>query len=87
MAVMATLLVIYGDNLNRLVKKQLRDSHFIIRTIIFVLICTFAYGALLIYVTPLLTKLLYSFSMIYLGPFIVAVFISLGLIAEKKHYL
>ena len=85
MAIMATLLVIYGDMINRMVKRQISSLHFLFRTLIFVLLCTFGYGALLIYVTPMLTKLLASLGMIYLGPLVVALFITLGTIAEKKN--
>lgn len=85
MAVMATLLVIYGETVNRLLKRQISGLHFLLRTIIFILLCTFGYGALLIYLTPILTKLLASLGMIYLGPLVVAVFITLGMIAEKKN--
>lgn len=85
MAIMATLLVIYGDTINRMLKRQISGLHFLFRTLIFILLCTFGYGALLIYVAPMLTELLASLGMIYLGPLVVAVFITLGTIAEKKN--
>jgi hypothetical protein len=85
MAIMATLLVIYGETVNRLLKRQIGGLHFILRTVIFILLCTFGYGALLIYATPLLSKLLASVGMIYLGPLVLGVFITLGTIAEKKN--
>ncbi len=85
MAIMATILVIYGETVNRLFKRQISGLHFIFRTILFILLCTFGYGALLIYVTPMLAKLLASMGMIYLGPLVLGVFIALGVIAEKKN--
>ena len=85
MAIMATLLVIYGEIINRMLKRQISGLHFIIRTLLFILLCAFGYGALLIYVTPLLAQLLASVGMIYLGPLVLAVFITLGSIAEKKN--
>lgn len=85
MAIMATLLVIYGDTINRMLKRQISSLHFLLRTVIFILLCTFGYGALLIYGTPVLTKLLASLGMIYLGPLVAGVFIALGMIAEKKN--
>ncbi len=85
MAIMATLLVIYGEILNRMLKRQISGLHFIIRTLLFIFLCAFGYGALLIYVTPLLAQLLASVGMIYLGPLVLAVFITLGSIAEKKN--
>lgn len=85
MAIMATILVIYGETVNRMFKRQMSGLHFIIRTIFFILLCTFGYGALLIYGTPILSKLLASVGMIYLGPLVLGVFIALGTIAEKKN--
>ena len=84
MAIMATLLVIYGHSINRLVKKQTSGMHFIFRTLIFILLCTFGYGALLIYVTPILSHILVGVGMIYLGPLIVGIFVTLGVLAEKE---
>ncbi|MCU7938723.1 MAG: DUF3392 domain-containing protein [gamma proteobacterium symbiont of Bathyaustriella thionipta] len=85
MAIMATLLVIYGDAINRMVKRRIIGLHFLLRTLIFILLCAFGYGALLIYVTPMISKLLASLGMIYLGPLVVALFIALGTMAEKKN--
>ncbi len=85
MAIMATILVIYGETVNRLFRRQISGLHFIFRTVLFILLCTFGYGALLIYMTPMLAKLLASISMIYLGPLVVGIFIALGTIAERKN--
>jgi len=87
MAIMATLLVIYGEVINRLLKKQISSMHFIFRSAIFIILCTFGYGAILVYGTPLLSKALSSLGFIYLGPLIVCIFISLGIIAEKKNHI
>lgn len=85
MAIMATLLVIYGETINGMIKKQINGMHFIFRTLIFILLCAFGYGALLVFVTPLLGKWLASVGMIYLGPLILGIFITLGILAEKKN--
>ncbi|MCW8932435.1 MAG: DUF3392 domain-containing protein [Gammaproteobacteria bacterium] len=85
MAIMATLLVIYGDTVNRIIKRQIIGLHFVLRTLIFILVCAFGYGALLIYATPVLAKLLASVGMVYLGPLVLGVLITLGIIAEKKN--
>ena len=87
LAIMATLLVIYGNSINRMVKRQTHELHFIFRTSIFILLCTFGYGALLVFFTPILGKWLANLGMIYLGPFIVGVFITLGVMAERKNHI
>ena len=85
MAIMATLLVIYGETINRMVKRQINGLHFLFRTLIFILLCAFGYGALLIVVTPMLAKSLASVGMLYFGPLVLGIFIGLGIIAEKKN--
>ncbi len=87
MAIMATLLVIYGHSINRLVKKQISGMHFIFRTLVFIVLCSFGYGALLIYVTPILSHLLAAVGLIYLGPLITGIFITLGVLAEKQNQI
>ena len=46
MAQVATLLVIYGDSLNTMIKKSIAEFHVIMRFAIYVIICAFGYGAL-----------------------------------------
>ena len=85
LAIMATVLVIYGETINRMVKRQTSGMHFFFRTLVFILLCAFGYGALLVFVTPLLGKWLASVSMVYLGPLVLGIFITLGILAEKKN--
>lgn len=85
MAIMATLLVIYGDTINRMVKRQVSGMHFIFRTLVFILLCAFGYGAIVVFLTPMMAKWLASVSMMYLGPLVLAIFITLGIVAEKKN--
>jgi hypothetical protein len=87
MAIMATLLVIFGSRINYMIKRQIGRLHFILRTLIFILICTFGYGAALIYLTPMLSQLLASMGMIYLGPLVLGIFIALGSFAERNNHI
>lgn len=87
LAIMATLLVIYGNSINRAVKKHTNGLHFMFRTAVFILLCAFGYGALLIFFTPILGKWLARIDMIYLGPMVVGVFIILGVLAERKNQI
>lgn len=84
MAIMAALLVIYGGVINRMLKKQISGLPFIFRSAIFIILCSFGYGAVLVYGIPFLAKTLASLGLIYFGPLIVCVFIALGIAAEKK---
>lgn len=83
----ATLMVIYGDLLNKQVKAVLMPYHFLLRTIGFVLACAFGYGALLIWLAPLLSKVFLLLPELYRGSVIVVSFFCLGWLADKRRYI
>jgi hypothetical protein len=83
----ATLLVIYGDKINKQVKLFLRAYHFILRTAGFVLLCGFGYGMLLLWLSPALKDLLLMLPSMYRGLAIVLAFIGLGMLADKRRYI
>lgn len=85
--VIATLLVLYGDNINRAVKRQISHYHFIVRTFIFILLCAFGYGLLLTWLVPLIARLLHSVPSLYLGVVTIGILIALGVLAERKRVL
>lgn len=87
MTIIATVLVVYGDMLNKQIKKLLSPHHFILRTLGFVLICAFGYGALIIFSTPLVKSLLLQIPSLYRGLSIVLVFLLLGYLAEHRRYI
>ncbi len=86
-ALTASLLVIFGDDINRLVKNQVRHKHFVIRTLTFVLVCAFGFGMLAIFIAPGLAKLLSYFGDRYLVVVVVAAFVGIGMMAERKRYM
>lgn len=85
--VVATLLVLYGNNVNAAVRRQILHYHFIIRTLIFILLCAFGYGLLTTMLTPFLATQLASVSNYYLGPLVLVIMITLGVLAERKRQL
>ena len=85
--VVATLLVIYGDVINKHIKRALAPYHFVIRTGVFVLICAFGYGALLLFVAPHFQALLSYIPKPYLGVSVIGVFLLLGYLAENRRYI
>lgn len=86
-AMISTVLVIYGDTINKYIKTNIRSMNFILRVLVFVMICTFAYGGMLAFVAPLLAKLLAKLSIYYLSPVIVSIFFLIGLLAERRKYI
>ncbi|RUO38509.1 DUF3392 domain-containing protein [Aliidiomarina shirensis] len=81
----ATLLVIFGNDVNRAVKRQIRHYHFFFRTIVFVLLCAFGYGILMNWMSPFIQFQLGLVSTRFLGPLVIGIMLALGIIAERKH--
>ncbi len=85
LAVVATLLVIFGDDINRFVRDSVRQLPFLLRVGIFVLLCAFGYGAATAFLAPLLAQLLGLLPALWLGLAVVCIFLLLGWLAERRH--
>jgi hypothetical protein len=84
LAILATILTIYGDGINRAVKKQFSGASFLVRLSAFVALCAFGYGFLNIALGKVLAQMLGGLDGRTLAPVIVAVFFCLGLLAERR---
>ncbi|RAJ98975.1 DUF3392 domain-containing protein [Aliidiomarina maris] len=80
----ATLLVLYGNNINALVKRNIAHLHVVVRVCIFILLCAFGYGLLTNLATPFVASQLAGLSNLYLAPVVVVVTVTLGILAERK---
>jgi len=87
LAIVAALLVVYGNDINRAVKRRFRDRPFVVRTAVFVLLSAFGYGALTVYAAPVLARWLAGLSGAWLAPVVLAAFLALGVLAERKHQI
>ena len=87
LAMVATCLVVFGDDLNRLVRRQTVALHFIWRTLIFILLCAFGYGALTIFLTPLVASQLAKLSNLWLPWVALGIFVLLAMLAQRKRQL
>lgn len=87
LALVATLLVIYGDYLNRFIKRQLRPYPRLLRILGFVLMCAFGYGALTVFFTPILATWLAQIPVQWLAPSILIFFLFIGWMAERKQQI
>ena len=87
LSIVATILVIYGDVLNKQLKRMVSSYHFILRTIIFVLVCAFGYGLLTVYAAPFVKQLILMVPHVYRGISIITVFLLLGYLAEHRRYI
>lgn len=87
MTIVATLLVVYGDVVNKHIKRFLAPHHFVLRTSIFVLICAFGYGALILFVTPWVASGLAMLPYTFQGLTSIGIFLVLGYLAENRRYI
>ncbi len=81
-AIIASILVIYGDRINRAVRVLVKGSHFIIKTLAFIALCAFGYGMATVFLAPILKSVYLSLDSVWLGPAVVASFIGVGLLAQ-----
>lgn len=86
-AKISTLLVIYGDAINKYIKANIRSMNFFLRVVVFVVVCTFAYGGLLAFVAPMLAQGMAKIPLLYLSPTVIASFFVIGLLAERRQYI
>ena len=87
LALVASLLVITGGDINRFIKRQVSSANFLFRTIIFILVCTFGYGVLTVVLTNIVKTQLASLSAAYLAMVVIAAFLGLGIYAERKRQI
>lgn len=84
LALVASLLVITGGDINRFIKRQISSANFFFRTVIFILVSTFGYGAATVLLTNILKIQLAALSKPYLAMTVILGFVALGIYAERK---
>lgn len=87
LAIIATLLVIFGNDINASIKKLLSKQHLIVRLCAFIFICAVGYGLLTVWLTSLLAAQLANIPTVYLAPAIVVIFAALALYAQKQRHI
>ncbi len=86
-AIVTTLLVIFGDEINGFIKRHIRGYNFVVRTAAFVLLCVFGYGMLAAAGASAIRSLLLYFGSTYLPLTVIAAFVVMGILAERKKYM
>jgi len=87
LAIVATILAIYGDFFNKKIKHLIKNKPFFVRYSSFILICTFGYGLLTLYFANFLTYFLRQVPGQYLLISVVACFAALGILADQKNQI
>lgn len=86
-AIIATMLVIFGVDITRFVKRSIGGKHFLLRVGIFVLVCALGYGLATVFLAELLVKALAGIPRQFLAMSVVGIFLVLGLIAESRRQI
>ncbi len=85
-AFITTLLVIYGNDINRLVRRWVSGWPFIFRIAAFIALCALGYGLAITQLSPMLENFLESLNE-YLTPIVAIMFIAVGMVAERRNQL
>ena len=83
LAIMATLLVLFGPGINAWIRRSLGGLNFFIRTLLFVLVCVAGYGLAIIFLTPWLASGLGYFNNYTLAPVLLLSFFLIGVLADR----
>ncbi|OIQ26623.1 DUF3392 domain-containing protein [uncultured Vibrio sp.] len=86
-ALIACALVVFGSDINRMLRHALRAHHFIIRTIIFVLVNAFGYGLIIVKATPYLSRTLSGLNSGMMFTIVLVSFILIGLWAQRNRQI
>jgi glucose-6-phosphate-specific signal transduction histidine kinase len=87
LALMTSLVALYGSHINRALQKKIRRYPLIIRTSVFVVICAFGYGWLGTKLASLLEHGLRRIPSTFLIPALLGLFVVLGLLAQRERQL
>lgn len=82
LALVATILVIFGGTINDIVRRLLRGRGFWLRVMVFIILCAFGYGFLSVWLTPIVAQFLWSLSAGWLLITVVGSFVGLGMLAQ-----
>ncbi len=83
-AIIACSLVVFGADINRLLRRNLSGYHFIVRTVIFILVNAFGYGLLIVKASPALNQALHQVSHDMLAIGLISWFLFIGIWAQKN---
>ncbi len=81
------VIALYADDVNKITKRLVARRHFVVRTLVFVLVTAFGLGALTLFVTPWMVKLLTWFGTLWLPLTLATGFLVLGILADRKNQL
>jgi len=87
LVMVATLLAIYADDINRIVKRPTRKLPFVFRIAAFMAVSSFGYAAVLIWLSRLMADFLARLNNYQLCFVVIAFFMGIGVLAERKRFV
>ncbi|ASA54274.1 DUF3392 domain-containing protein [Vibrio gazogenes] len=86
-ALIACLLVMLGGEINALLRRMLRNQHFVIRTFSFILLNAFGYGFIIVKLSPDLARTLAHLERGTMFVVVIVSFVGIGLWAQKNRQI
>lgn len=83
----ATLLAIFGSNINDALKRLMGKRHFFLRVLAFIALCSAGYTLLTLLLSRALFALLLAVDRDYRALVIAGMFLAVGLLAERKSHI
>lgn len=87
LGLVATLLVVYGSDINRAFARTVRPYPWLLRVLGFVLLCALGYGMLTALLTPLFAEALLHIETRWLGVGLLGILVVIGWLAERRGQL
>lgn len=87
LSIVASLLVIYGDNIMRVLREQLGGLKLFLRFTLFVLFCAFGFSFLTSIASPFISNWLAQAPPVFLPLIIVMIYYFIGYLAQRKGLL
>lgn len=83
LAMVATLLVIFGDLINSMLRRLVSKQPIWLRVSAFIALCAFGYGTISVWLTPVLAGFLQSQNSVAYVTTVVLSFLIVGILAER----
>ncbi len=87
LAIVATCLAIFSNDINRQMKRLVGRCHFLVRFVLYVLLCAFGYGLMIVTAAFSVQKVLLSLDRSWLVPLVLLAFATLGFLAERRNHI
>ncbi len=84
LGLMAALLVVLGPSFKSWTQQRAGNMNFLLRTLIFVTLCTLVYGMAIVYLPPWVAKGLAQLNNYTLAPVLITTLVTIGLLAERN---